>query len=78
MKYCDTVQRDYFEVQLLEAKQLYFKKSNLRCAQKLNSLLEKIWEYKGLCLIKKDILTYKRLVDYKIEDHLRKSNIDIF
>ena len=78
MKYCDSVQRDYFEIELLEAKQQFFKKNYLSCARKLNSLLMTISEYSCLSLIKKDILKYKRLVDFKIEDNLRKSRIDIF
>jgi len=78
MKYCDSVQEDYFEILLLEAKQMYFKKNYLSCARKLNSLLVSISEYARLSSTKKDILTYKRLVDFKIEDYLRKSKIDIF
>ena len=78
MKYCDSIQRDHFEILLLEAKQQYFKKNYLSCARKLNSLLIDISDYRRLSIIKKDILTYKRLIDFKIEDHLRKSNIEIF
>jgi len=78
MKYCDSVQEDYFEILLLEAKQMYFKKNYLSCARKINSLMITISEYARLSSIKKDIITYKRLVDFKIEDYLRKSKIDIF
>lgn len=78
MKYCDPIKRDHFEILLLEVKQLYFKKKYLKCAQKINSFIVEIWDFKNLTLIKKDALTYKRLIDFRIEDYLRKSNIDIF
>lgn len=78
MIHCHDIKRDYFEIRIFELKQEYFKKNYLKSAQKVNSLLLEISKYRFLSSQKKDLLTYKRLIDFRIEDHILNTKINIF
>lgn len=75
---CHDIQKDHLEIRLMEIKQYYFKKKYMKCAELINPLLVDVSKFKYLSSLKKDILTYKRLIDFRIEDHLLKTKIEIF
>jgi len=75
---CNDIQEDRFEIILFQAKQQYFKKNYLRSAQMINSLLIDTSKYKSIVSLKKDVLTYKRLIDFWIEEHYLKTKIILF
>lgn len=75
---CHQIQQDHLEIRFMEIKQYYFKKKYIKSAELINTLVIDVSKFKYLSSLKKDIITYKRLIDFRIEDHILKSKVEIF
>jgi hypothetical protein len=78
MIYCHPIKKDYFNIKTLEIKTEYFNKKYIKAAKLVNTLLIEISKYEGIKSEKNEILSYKRLIDFKIENYLLKIKIKTF
>ena len=58
MLYCETIQRDYFEIMRIEVKRDYIGKKNLESLELANSLLIAFADYRGLKYETQKLLLY--------------------
>jgi hypothetical protein len=78
MIHCNDIKKDYFKIKILEIQQAYFEPNYIESAKLSNALLIEISEYRYLSDEKREILSYKRLSDFQIEDKFLKTKINIY
>ena len=78
MEQCNEIKKDYFNIKIIKLQEYYFDEKYIESANLANILLTDISKYKSLRNQKIDILSYKRLSDFRIEDMYLKTKAKIF
>lgn len=78
MIYCHPVKKDYFTFKINSLKNYYFNLNYIKCSELSNQLIVEISKFKGLNDEKTDIISYKRLADFEIENNILKFKVKIY